>query len=181
MRHLFLSIEPSNGGLWQDRLFTPWFFGQVGDQTNLCGGSDCTLDLWKSGVMDGEHAFMPNGNERSMQFAALYSSIGGGDNNTEPAVLPLGLYIGAHSPSADLMMLLMQGGYCPPPLPPGFKPNGYSINSTLRYGVDSGSAGGDLPVRRCGGRCVLLCGRFDWDLPMQRLFLSKYWGRNGRG
>ena len=91
--------------------------------------------------MDGEHALMPNGNERSMQWAALYST-------SSPSSTPLGLYIGAHSPAADLMMLLMQGGYCPPPPPPGFRPNGYDINATIRHGVDSGSAGGDVPDRR---------------------------------
>jgi hypothetical protein len=26
---------------------------------------------------------------------------------------------------------------------------------------------------RCAGRCVILCGRFGWDFPMQRLFLSR--------
>ena len=29
----------------QDRMFTPWFFGQDGDQSMLCGGGDCSLDL----------------------------------------------------------------------------------------------------------------------------------------
>ena len=73
----------------QDRLFTPWFFGQAGDQSMLCGGGDCTLDLKRASVMDGEHAFMPNGNERSMQWAALYSS-------PSPSPAPtLGLYVGA--------------------------------------------------------------------------------------
>ena len=46
----------------------------LGDQSRLCGGGDCTLDMKGAAVMDGEHAFMPNGNERSMQWAALYSS-----------------------------------------------------------------------------------------------------------
>jgi hypothetical protein len=36
---------------------------------------------------------------------------------------------------------------------------------------DASSSAGSL-YARCGGRCVLLCGRFDWDLPMQHLFLS---------
>ena len=76
-----------------------------------------------------------------MQWAALYSV-------PSPSSTPLGLYIGAHSPAADLMMLLMQGGYCPPPPPPGFRPNSYDINATIRHGVDSGSAGGDVPDRR---------------------------------
>ena len=31
----------------RDKIFTPWFFGQVGDQSNLCGGGDCTLELGK--------------------------------------------------------------------------------------------------------------------------------------
>ena len=122
----------------QDKMFTPWFFGQVGDQSKLCGGGDCTLDLAKVGVMDGELELMPNGNERSMQFAALYST-----PSPSPAQ-PLGLYIGAHSPDADLMILLMQGAYCPPPPPPGFSPNRYDINATLQHSVDTGSAGGDL-------------------------------------
>ena len=95
-------------------MFTPWFFGQVGDQVSfqwknpdlllknpdfllrnvdfiiysqskLCGGGSCTLDLDNVGVMDGELELMPNGNERSMQFAALYAA-----PSPSPA-LPLGL------------------------------------------------------------------------------------------
>ena len=76
-----------------------------------------------------------------MQWAALYS--------TPPAPSPsppLGLYVGAHSTRADLMLLLMTGQYCAPPPPPGFQQNGYldQLNETLQHGVDSGSAGGDI-------------------------------------
>ena len=39
----------------QDRMFTPWFFGQDGDQSMLCGAGDCSLDLKRAAVMDGEH------------------------------------------------------------------------------------------------------------------------------
>ena len=125
----------------QDTLFTPWFFGQAGDQSKLCGHGDCdtTLDLASTRVMDGEHTLMPNGNERSMQFAALYSvppspapplglyllrGIYRLSNPLHVAAVfgpihdmykPWGRYVGAHSPNADLMMLLMEGSYCKPP------------------------------------------------------------------
>ena len=63
----------------QDKLFTPWFYGQVGDQSELCGGGDCTLsldslDINGASVRYRGLALMPNGNERAMQWAALYSS-----------------------------------------------------------------------------------------------------------
>ncbi len=153
----------------------------------LCGGGgDCTLDLKRAAVMDGEHAFMPNGNERSMQWAALYSS-------PSPSPAPLGLYVGAHSPNADLMLLLMQGGYCPSPPPPNFRPNGYDVSSTLKHGVDSGSAGGDFPDRKgldnltnwtdCASKCGenKLCRAWVWNsktlncYPKQRVGAPKHY------
>jgi hypothetical protein len=57
-------------------------------------------------------------------------------------------------------MLLMQGGYCSAQPPPGFKLNGYSINSTIQHGVDSGSAGGDLGAvdAKSWDECAHACG-----------------------
>ena len=157
----------------QDVMFTPWFFGQIGDQSALCGGGDCTLELAGTAVQQGEYSLMPNGNERSMQFAALYSRTPSPSTTAAaPAPAPLGLYIGAHSPDADLMSLTTQGSYCPPPLPPGFSPNKFDINATIRHGVDTGSAGGDLGSvgkmadwPACARKCGVdpLCRSFVWN------------------
>jgi hypothetical protein len=102
-----------------DTLFTPWFFGHVGDLADECGAGNCGLDLWRFPIMDGELPLMPNGNERSMQWAALYSTTANTTSDATSASAPLGLYVGAHSADADLMMMLMMGGYCPQPQPLG--------------------------------------------------------------
>jgi hypothetical protein len=130
----------------QDKLFTPSFYGVVGDQSGMCGGGDCTLDsldIQGSALRYRGFAFMPNGNERAMQWAALYSTL------PSPTSPPLGLYVAAHSPRADLMMLLMKGEYCPahtaPDEPEGWVENKWPVNATLRPGRDNGISGGELP------------------------------------
>lgn len=58
----------------RDKLFVPHFFGHEGDLSNVCGGGDCTVSLAHNMVMEGEFGMMPNGNERAMQFMAVYST-----------------------------------------------------------------------------------------------------------
>lgn len=86
----------------RDQLFVPHFFGHVGDLSQACGGGDCTLSMAKTSVMRGEHALMPNGNERSMQFMAAYSNRSGQS---------LGVYLGSHDTKGRLQQLLAEGGY----------------------------------------------------------------------
>jgi hypothetical protein len=95
----------------QDTAFAPYYFGNLGALNHICGAGYCTLDMWRDPIdPDGEYAFMPNGNRQSMQWAAFYSS-----SSSSPPAPPLGLYVGAHAPQANMMMLLMQASYVSEP------------------------------------------------------------------
>ena len=99
-----------------DSLFVPWYFGQVGDLSHLCGYGLCTLDLWRSHMQNVDYPLSPNG-QRSMQFMALYSRDAAVDEEEEEEAglpRPLGLYIGAHNPKSRLNVLLMDGKYAVP-------------------------------------------------------------------
>lgn len=109
-------------------MFTPYYFGNLGDVTRICGANYCTLDMWKDTIdPDSEYAFMPNGNRQSMQWAALYSAAG---VPSPASSLPLGLYVGAHSPNADMMMLLVDASYISEP--PGQQHAGLRCDAASR-------------------------------------------------
>jgi hypothetical protein len=94
-----------------EELFVPWFFGHAGDLPDAnglgCGGGDCSIDIRQMSLFGSELPLQPQGSERTMQYGAIYSSATADTASDRP----LGIYLGAHSPRSDLMLLLMQGQY----------------------------------------------------------------------
>lgn len=87
-----------------DQMFTPDFFGHVGK----CGGN-CKMDMLRNwdGMIDKptgtkEYNYMPNGNDRSMQWFAFYS------NFTSKR---LGLYAASHDAASNLQLALATGAW----------------------------------------------------------------------
>jgi hypothetical protein len=92
-----------------DAMFVPDFFGHSGQ----CSGN-CKMDLpqYWDGMVDPatgtkEWSFMPNGNDRSMQWLAFYSNYTG---------KRLGLYASAHDAASRLQLAMAAGAW---PLPNG--------------------------------------------------------------
>jgi hypothetical protein len=91
---------------YTDTLFVPWFFGQAGEPaSSLPGWSGLSLWQHPTVAVNGELPLMPSagGGSASMQWMAVYSNATGGDP-------PVGLYVGAHSPDARLMLMMMESG-----------------------------------------------------------------------
>ena len=127
--NLRLATRRSSSGV-DDTLFVPWMFGQAGAAaSDLPGWSG--LELWRHPTVasNGQLPLMPSagGDSASMQWMAVWSNAtcrSNGNsphaNTTLPAELghkqeqqqqqPLGLYVGAHSPDARLMLMLMESG-----------------------------------------------------------------------
>lgn len=97
----------------RDKLFVPHYFGHVGDLNDddgVCYQGSCDLELTNaravSDISSGDLNFMPQGNERSMQFAATWT-----ENSVGGTGVPLGLYIGAHDDLGRLQLLTATGQY----------------------------------------------------------------------
>ena len=88
-----------------DTMFIPDFFGHTGK----CSAGSCKMDMklnW-DGMIDQvsgtkEYNYMPNGNDRAMQWFSFYS------NYTRRS---LGLYVGAHDPDSHLQLAMATGAW----------------------------------------------------------------------
>jgi hypothetical protein len=121
----------------RDKLLVPHYFGHVGDldtADGVCYQGSCDLELTAaravSDIYSGELSLMPQGNERSMQFAATWT-----EESAPGKKVPLGLYLGAHDSQGRLQLLTATGLYpngnrTEEPGQPGERPAG---NGGLRY------------------------------------------------
>ena len=96
-----------------DHVFVPHFFGHSGDLSvadGVCGYGSCDLSLADSrastDIYSGELNLQPQGNERSMDWAATWTAKPGGGSGSRA---PLGLYLGAHDPDSRLKLLTATG------------------------------------------------------------------------
>ena len=144
-----------------DTLFVPWFFGQAGmAASDLPGWSG--LELWRhpTVAVNGQLPLMPSagGDSASMQWMATYSTAAG--------AAPLGLYVGAHSPDARLMLMLMESGTYSTAVQLVHLPDDLSDNTTtpwsLPFEVVLAGYIGDwwdaAQIYRCLGRAAELRG-----------------------
>ena len=97
----------------EDHVFVPHFFGHAGDLSvpdGVCGYGSCDLSLADSrastDIYSGELNLQPQGNERSMDWAATWTAKPGGSSGSRA---PLGLYLGAHDPHSRLKLLTATG------------------------------------------------------------------------
>ena len=117
----------------RDKLFVPHYFGHIGDLNDndgVCYQGSCDLELTNakatSDIASGDLNLMPQGNERSMQFGAMWTENTAGGTN-----VPLGLYLGAHDDLGRLQLLTATGQYeGSKSSPAGYRSPG---NAGLRY------------------------------------------------